>query len=556
MLRRLYIRNYLLIDEAELALEDGLTIITGETGSGKSILLGALALAMGERAEAGALRDPAQRCVIEIEADVSRLGMQGWFEANGILYEPTVILRRQLDPAIAGRPGRSRAFVNDTPVRVEQLRELGARLVHVHSQHHALLLNDPRFRLGLLDHLAGQRDRAAAYTGHYHRWAALRRELDHRREEEARSRAEQDFIVFQLNELEAAAVQPDEQERLEQELARAEHAGDLMRALEAASEGLSGERGVGHLLSAVRQELARVSRHDPAVAALLARLESAAIELKDIAGEAENMAAHVSMDPAEAERLRDRLDTILRLQQKHRVRSNAELLALQEELSARAAAIGSLGDRIATLQAQEAEAHAGVVRLARELSLARKAAIAPLGDRVEAMLAELGMPKAVFRVEHAMLEAPGPNGVDAVRLLFSANADRAPAPLDKVASGGELGRVMLALIALAADSQDLPTVIFDEIDTGVSGEVADRVGGLMARMAGQRQVLAITHLPQIAGRAAHHLLVTKTDAQETVRTHISPLTMEQRVEAIARMLSGRKLTEAALENARALLGGK
>lgn len=551
MLQRLYIRNYLLIDEAELALGKGLTIITGETGSGKSILLGALALAMGERAEAGALRDPAQRCVIEIEVDVARLDLRSWFETNGIPYEPAVILRRQLDPG-----GRSRAFVNDTPVRVEQLRELGARLVHVHSQHHTLLLNDLRFRLGLLDHLAGQRDRAAAYAAHYQQWSALRGELVRLQEEEARSRAEQDFITFQLNELEAAALRPDEQELLEQDLARAEHAGELLRALEATSEGLSGERGVGHLLTAVRQELARASRFDPAVSALLTRLESAAIELKDISAEAEDLATNVSMDPVAAERLRDRLDTILRLQQKHRVRSTAELLALQGELATRATAIGSLGERITVLEEQEAEAKGTVREQARQLSVARSKAIQPLGDRMEAMLAELGMPKAVFRVEHTVLEVPGPSGVDAVRLLFSANADRAPAPLDKVASGGELGRVMLALIALAADSQGLPTVIFDEIDTGVSGEVADRVGGLMARMAAQRQILAITHLPQIAGKAAHHLLVTKTEAQEAVRTQISPLTMEQRVEAIARMLSGRKLTKAALDHARTLLAGK
>ncbi len=551
MLQRLYIRNYLLIDEAELALGNGLTIITGETGSGKSVLLGALALAMGERAEAGALRDPAQRCVIEIEADVSRLGMQEWFGSNGIPYEPTVILRRQLDPG-----GRSRAFVNDTPVRVEQVRELGARLVHVHSQHHTLLLNDLRFRLGLLDHIAGQRDRAAAYTVHYHQWTALRNELSQLRDDEARSRSEQDFITFQLNELEAAALRPDEQEFLEQDLARAEHAGELLRALEATAEGLTGENGIGHLLAAIRQELARTSRFDPAVAALLSRVESVAIELKDIAAEAGDMAANVSMDPAAADRLRDRLDMILRLQQKHRVRSNAELLALQEELASRAAATGSLGDRIVALQKQESAAYATVHEGAQHLSVARRKAILPLSERVEALLAELGMPKAVFRVEHTLLDLPGPSGVDAVRLLFSANADRPAAGLDKVASGGELGRVMLALIALAADSQDLPTVIFDEIDTGVSGEVADRVGGMMARMAAQRQVLAITHLPQIAGKAAHHLLVTKTEAQEAVRTQISPLTMDQRVEAIARMLSGRKLTKAALENARALLGDK
>lgn len=551
MLQRLLVRNYLLIDEVEIEFGPGLTIITGETGSGKSILLGALGLAMGERAEAGALQDPGKRCVVELEVDIARLALEPWFTLNGIPYEQVAILRRQLDPG-----GRSRAFVNDTPVRVEQLRELGARLVHVHSQHQTLLLADHRFRTGSLDHMAGQRALAIKYAALHREWTALRKELDTLRAEEARLRSEEDFINFQLQELDSAAPDAEEQANIERDLARAEHAEELQRALLGAGEGLAGEAGVDRSLSAVRQLLVHPARVDGAVAALLARIESAAIELRDIAAEAEQLAGNVSLDPARMELLRERLDLLVRLQQKHRVTSNEELLAVRAGLREKAAAMASSGQRIAELEARELAQREAVLSMAEELSKGRLAAIGPLGDRVSAMLAELGMPKAVFQVDHTRTETPGPLGVDSITLRFSANADRAPAPLEKVASGGELGRVMLVLIAIAADSQDLPTVVFDEVDTGVSGEVANRVGELMARMAGQRQVLAITHLPQIASKADHHLLVSKQEVHAAVRTSISPLTMEQRVEAIAQMLSGRRLTKAALENARVLISGK
>ncbi len=549
MLRRLSITNYLLIESLELDLNGGLTIITGETGSGKSILIGALALAMGERAEAGAQRDPTKRCVIELEVDLNGIDLAAWFNAAEIPMERYSILRRQIDPG-----GRSRAFVNDTPVKLEQLRELGEQLVHVHSQHHTLLLNDARFQLGLVDHVAGQRDTVVEYAARYAGWRELTHHLTALREQEALAQGELDFLRFQLEELEEARLLPDEQPAIEQELARADHAEELIQGLRSVEEGVGGDAGILALLARLRQALAKPARLDTNIHALWERLNSAHVELKDIGEEAERISGSITMDPARAGQLRERLDVILRLQQKHRVKTADELITLREELRTRVDGIGSLSEQIAAIEKEEGTAQKVVWDMAKSLSRARIAAVKPLANKVETILQDLGMPHAVFQFEHRT-GAPGPQGIDSVRAVFSANKDRAPAPLDKVASGGELSRVMLALISLAADSQDLPTVIFDEIDTGVSGEVADRVGSLMARMGKERQVLAITHLPQIASKANTHLVVSKEQGEESATTSIRAVTAEERVEALAQMLSGRKLTKAAVENARVLLKG-
>lgn len=551
MLKRISITNYLLIDALALDLGKGLTIITGETGSGKSILVGALSLAMGERAESGALRDPEKRCVIELEVDVTGLDLSAWFEVEGITYEPVAILRRQLEPG-----GRSRAFVNDTPVRLEQLRELGGRLIHVHSQHHTLLLNDAAFQLGMVDHFADQQPLVSRYHAAYQDWNAVRRELIALREEEFRLRGELDLVQFQLNELEAAALRPHEEARIEQELSRADHAEELIAALRTAAGGIDEERGASQVLSDLHRTLAKVAGHDPVVAQLVERLESVRIELKDIGEECGVVADGISLDPQETERLRERSDLLLRLQQKHRVTTNEELIALQHGLRQRMEHMDLAGDRMAALEQREKHLGRDVRELADVISGARMQVLRPLAEKVEGLLTELGMPDAAFHFEHLVLGNPGPQGIDSVRMLFTANKDRKPAALDKVASGGELSRVMLALIDLSADTKDLPTVLFDEIDTGVSGEVADRVGTLMARMGKERQVLAITHLPQIASKAQDHLLVTKSSTSTASHTRISALTMEERVEAIAHMLSGRKLTKAAVENARVLLKGR
>ena len=550
MLIRLSITNYLLIEALELDWQSGLTTITGETGSGKSILIGALELAMGGRAEASYLRDANKRCVIELELDVSHLSIRDWFEANEIPFEKATLLRRQLDPG-----GRSRAFVNDTPVRAEQLRELGSRLVHVHSQHHTLLLNDARFQLSLVDQLAGQVPEVIELTSRYHAWRKVQQEVAALREEELRAQAEFDFLRFQQEELEQAMLKDGEQELMEGELQRAEHAGERAAAFAAVEEGTSSDSGALGSLNKLKAAITKAARVDTDVATLLERISSCAIELQDIGDEAARLATAVETDPMHMERLRERLDNLIRLQQKHRVRTTSELLELLGVLQERTARIGSMGERIAEMQQKDIAAGENYSELATSVSRARTKAVKPLANKVEAILHELGMPHAVFQFDHRTGE-PGPFGIDSVRALFTANKDRAPAPLDKVASGGELSRVMLALISLAAGSRDLPIVVFDEIDSGVSGEVADRVGSLLAAMGKERQVIAITHLPQIASKAAHHLQVTKSTEGERVRTRITPLLHEERVEAIARMLSGKKTTPASLENAKELLKSK
>ncbi|MCO6482554.1 MAG: DNA repair protein RecN [Flavobacteriales bacterium] len=550
MLRTLSIRNYLLIDELDLELGPGLTVITGETGSGKSILIGALGLAMGERADGNLLRDPARRCVIELEVEADKELVGPWCTAYGIPAEQPLILRRQLEPN-----GRSRAFVNDTPVRLDQLRELGERLVHVHSQHQTLLLQAPAFQLGLLDHFCGQGPALRAYAAQFREWQRLLGELEAVRGQEAQAQGERDFLQFQFEELEAARLQRGEAQELEAALARADNAGELLAALRGIEEGLAGDQAVDAQLATIGQQAAKAARMDPSVKALVERLRSAAIELKDIAEEAGQQAGKVNTDPREAEKLRERFDLLTRLQHKHRVEDADGLIAIRDDLGRRIANIGSLEEQVKTLQLREQELWKELNSHAMSISAARTKAAGPLAAQVQGLLQELGMPHAEFRFRMEHTE-PGPTGVDAVRALFSANKDRAPEPLDKVASGGELSRVMLALISLAAASRELPTVIFDEIDAGVSGETAHRIGALLKNMGHQRQVLAISHLPQIASKADTHLLVTKDHEAEHVHSDIRPLKAEERVQALARMLSGKKTTKAALENARELLKSK
>lgn len=547
MLRALSIRNYLLIDELDLELGPGLTVITGETGSGKSILIGALGLAMGERADGNLLRDPARRCVIELEVEADKELVGPWCTANGIPAEQPLILRRQLEPN-----GRSRAFVNDTPVRLDQLRELGERLVHVHSQHQTLLLQSPAFQLGLLDSAAGQEAETRTYAGQFRAWQKAKRELEQAVAQEAQAQGERDYLQFQFDELAAIGLVAGEQRELESALARADHAEELLAALAGIEEGIQGDRGVTALLADIRQRAAKAGRVDPAVQALLDRLQGSLIELKDIAEEAGQQAGKVNTDPREAGKLRERFDLLTRLQHKHRVEDADGLIAIRDDLERRIANIGSLEEQVKALQLREQELWKELNSRAMSISAARTKAAGPLAGQVQGLLQDLGMPHAEFRFRMERTE-PGPAGVDAVRALFSANKDRAPEPLDKVASGGELSRVMLALISLDAASKELPTVVFDEIDTGVSGETAHRIGALLARMGRQRQLLAISHLPQIASKADTHLLVTKDHQAEHVHSDIRPLDAEERVQALARMLSGKKTTKAALENARELL---
>ena len=550
MLTRLSIRNYLLIEELDLDLRKGLTAITGETGSGKSILLGALGLAMGDRVEGQVARDAKQKCVVEVELALKSSAWEPWFKEAELPFEPHAILRRQIESG-----GRSRAFINDTPVKIEQMRELTSRLVHVHSQHQSLLLQDRGFQLGLLDHHAGLQADVAACDDLYSAWYTAHRSLEQLKTEEATAQAELDYVKFQSEELEAAQLVDGELARMEQALSRAENAETTLTALRNTEAVLTEEGGALTSVAAAKGQLQKPALHDAELAALLQRLESARLELQDIADEAARLADHVQMDPLEAARLSERIDIINRLLRKHRAQDEAALIALRDSLTERCANINSMGDRISRLESEERTLATRLLLHAERLSVARRKAMPVLAHQVSGMLHELGMPHAAFVFEHSITE-PGPTGIDRIRACFSANKDRVPEPLERVASGGEVSRVMLALLTLSAESVGLPTIVFDEIDTGVSGETADRVGTLMARMGKQRQVIAITHLPQIASKADEHLLVTKTMDEKGTHTVLRFLDEEERVMAVAQMLSGRKTSKAALENARVLLKGK
>jgi DNA repair protein RecN (Recombination protein N) len=549
MLGRLTVRNYLLIDRLDLELGPGLTVITGETGSGKSILIGALGLLLGDRAEGELLRDPSKRCVVEMESALAGLpaGVPAWCRENGLPVDDPLVLRRQLEPG-----GRSRAFVNDTPVRLEQLRELGGMLVHVHSQHQALLLHSAAFHLGLVDQFAGTTAEARELAEAYQAWHRVKEQLEQAREEAGKAAGERDFLEFQHQELQAARLQAGEGEQLEQALARTEHAGEIATSLESLEQGIRSERGAGGQLAGLRQSLAKAARLDPAIQALLERLRAVGIELEDMAGEAAKLQDALSLDPRDAERLRERWDLLVRLQHKHRVPHADALIALREELGARLAHMNGLDSGLKELENREAELLRHATQRAQALSEKRQQVLVPVSQEAERRCHELGLPDAVFRFEHAATELRA-DGLDRVRALFSANKDRAAAPLERTASGGELGRVMLVLIGMSAASKEWPTVIFDEIDTGVSGETADRVGAQLQAMARQRQVIAISHLPQMASKADTHLLVTKETVDAATESRIRPLDATERVEALARMLSGKKIGKAAVENAKALL---
>lgn len=546
MVRRIHIRNFLLIDEAEIDLGPGFTVITGETGSGKSILLGALGLAMGERADGVEFHDPSRRCVIEVEMDAP--GMHAWFEQNELPWQEPVILRRQLEPG-----GRSRAFINDTPVRLDQLRALTAQCIHIHGQHHVQLLTDPRLHLGAIDRVAALEADTQHYGGLYRHWRSVRAELERLREEEARLRQELEFMRFQLDELVTAALRPSELEELTQRLEQATHAGEIRAALLAVEQGIHDDMGVLPVLTRLSAGMDRAARHDPRIRALTDRLNSVRIELKDVADEAASLAGDLDDDPIAMERMSERLDLLNALLQKHRVRTVEELIALQDDLRQRVDRATGMGDRMAELAREEEQLAKQVNDQARKLSKARQKSAPRLAGAVEQILHELGMPHAVFQLQLRDLAEPGPYGMDGVQALFSADADRTPGPLEKTASGGEMSRVMLALISQAAHATGLATLVFDEVDTGVSGAVAERMGALMARMGGTRQVIAITHLPQVAAQALAHLEVVKSTTGERTTTRIVPLEGEERITAIARMLSGRRLSKVAMDNARALM---
>ena len=554
MIQRLFIRNYALIDSLEIDFRPGFTVLTGETGAGKSIILGALSLILGQRADSKAIKDAAQKTVIEGTFDVSAYEMRSFFEENDLDYEPSgiCILRRELSPA-----GKSRAFVNDTPVSLTVLKELGEHLIDIHSQHQNLLLGDNRFQLRMIDIWAGDESLLSQYRTEYKRYCDLRDSLDRLRRASEENRKEEDYLRFQYDQLCEARLQPGEQSLLEDEQEMLTHAGEIKNALYSVAQYLGGDEGGALLQMKECQSVLRsLLRIYSAVEPLSERIESAYIEMKDILGEIEDRQETVSVDPIRLQEVESRLDLIYGLQQKHHVSTIDELLSLQADLQQRLEAIDHSDEQITELQRKLSEQEKSLHTLAERLSAARHEASVGFTEKLIERARPLGMPHLRFEVEWKSKEGFDADGTESVRYLFSANKNRPMESVADIASGGEISRLMLTIKSLAADAAALPTIIFDEIDTGVSGEIADKMGEIMAGMAHYMQVVAITHLPQVASRGEYHYRIYKNDEGETTQTCIEPLNDTRRAEEIARMLSGTQLTEAALKNARELLNRK
>lgn len=551
MLRSLYIQNYALIEQLDIRLENGFSVITGETGAGKSIILGAIGLLLGQRADVKAIRRGASKCIIEARFEIAAYGMQPFFEANDLEYEDECILRREVYAS-----GKSRAFINDTPASLAQMKELGEMLIDVHSQHQNLLLNKEGFQLNVLDILAHNDGALSVYADCYGSWKKAQQQLEELVARAERDKADEDYVRFQLEQLEEANLTAGEQEELEQEAELLSHAEDIKAGLYRVGQGLSAdEGGLLPLLNDCLSTMQSMRKVYPAAEELSERLESSYIELKDIAQEVAGREEEVEFNPARLDEVNARLNLIYTLQQKHRVSTVDELLTLQEEYASRLSAITSSDDQIEDLKQQCADLYNKVKQQAAVLTESRVAAAREVEKQMASRLVPLGMPNVRFQVEVGARKEPGVHGADTVSFLFSANKNGTLQSISSVASGGEIARVMLSLKAMIAGAVKLPTIVFDEIDTGVSGEIADRMADIMQEMGdSNRQVISITHLPQIAARGRVHYKVYKEDNENETNSHIRRLTDEERVEELAHMLSGATLTEAALNNARALLG--
>jgi DNA repair protein RecN (Recombination protein N) len=549
MLKSLHVRNYALIRHLEIEFRPGFTIITGETGAGKSILLGALSLLLGSRADTSVLKDKEKKCIVEGSFDISPYGYHSFFMVNDMDYDDHLIIRREISPG-----GKSRAFINDTPVNLHLLKELGTRLVDVHSQHENLHLKEHEFQLMVLDTVARNRALLSAYQDQFHRYADLESGLAGLKEKASKSRTDLDYYTFQYQQLAEARLSAGEQEGLEQELKTLDHAGEIKRNLDLVYYLFSGQEDA--VISKLRESihaLESISAFYPAARELSERVTSAMIELKDIAEEAEKSGADIEIDPGRQQIVRERLDMLFNLMQKHGVNDVDGLIRLQADLDARIQDIASYDEQIEKLERELSEKLGQLEKQAAELTARRIKILPEIEGEVNSMLKVLGIPNALFRVQHGELKDLTENGRDEVEFLFSANKQVQPQELSRIASGGELSRLMLSIKSLLSDSLELPTIIFDEVDSGVSGEIAEKVGTIMKKMSSGKQVINITHLPQVAGKGDYHYLVHKYDEGGATITDIRLLDDEDRVLEIARMLSGEELTEAAISNARELL---
>ena len=550
MLKQLYIKNFTLIDELNIQMHPGFSVITGETGAGKSIILGAIGLLLGNRADSKSIKAGRDRCVIEAHFDLSKYDMQQFFTDNDIDEDLSdTIIRRELTAA-----GKSRAFINDTPVSLTKMRELGEQLVDIHSQHQNLLLQKEDFQLNVVDIIAQDEKQRKNYEAAYNQYKQANQKLNALKAEIEKNRENEDFLRFQFKELDEAQLQNGEQEELEQEYEMLSHSEDIKTALYQADNHLSGDDGnIIERLKQASEQLANIKDVYPEVTELLERIDSSYIELKDIAQEINGLTDHVEFDPARLETINERLDKLNSLQQKFHVRDLGELIETYHQLKEQLSHIDHSDEDVEALEQEVIQLLEKAQKQAKELTAIRTKAAKKVEEEMKQRLIPLGIPNVRFSI--SLTEKPlSHDGGDKVSFLFSANKSTPLQPVTQVASGGEIARVMLSLKAMISGAVKLPTIIFDEIDTGVSGKIAEKMAQIMADIGyHERQVLSITHLPQIAAMGSHHYKVSKEETDEGTISRMTELSQQERVQEIAQMLSGSDVSEAALANAKELL---
>ncbi|MDU1905391.1 MAG: DNA repair protein RecN [Dysgonomonas sp.] len=552
MLTSLYIKNYALIESLEMDFESGFSVITGETGAGKSIILGALSLILGQRADTKSIKQGATKCIIEGAFDVSAYDFRNFCEETGIEYDPvSYTLRREILST-----GKSRAFINDSPVSLNDLKELGNLLIDIHSQHQNLILGDSRFQMRVVDTLAGNHEILKVYKEAYKQYRSAEKALEDLKDIVAKSKQDEDYFRFQFETLSEVKLTDGEQEELEQELKSLTHAEDIKSALYKVHTILSDDSGIVTALKeglSISQSLKDIY---PDSESISQRLETAYIDLKDLSNETQRLTEDVEYNPERLAFIEERLDQIYTLQQKHRASNVTELLQIQQELEEKLNSIDSYDQQLEELQNDLSQKQEKVLKQAEELSKKRKKAILNIEKQLIEKVAYLGIPNVDFKCEISRKSTVDSTGADDLQFMFSANKNAPLQPIANVASGGEISRVMLCLKSMIAGATALPTIIFDEIDTGVSGEIADKMGKVMQEFGNQMQVIAITHLPQIAAKGKSHYYVYKADDADTTTTNLRKLSEEERISELAQMLSGSEITEAAVQNAKVMLGKK
>jgi len=549
MITSLHIENYVLISRLDIEFKSGFSVITGETGAGKSIILGALGLILGQRADSKTIKEGAPKCIIEGSFRIGEYGLHDFFEQNDLDYSDECLIRREISSG-----GKSRSFINDTPVGLQQLKELGDKLIDIHSQHQNLLLANDRFQLQVVDTISKSQPELRAYQQQFHAHQKCLQTLAALKETAQQQKAESDFLQFQFSQLNEAQLAEGEQEQQEQELQLLSHAEEIKTELSKAAYLIDDENGSATTpLKEALAALRRAEKLHPSSSEWLQRLESTVIELRDIAAELSKTQENIDVDPAKAEQIKQRLDLLYTLEQKHRVNSVEELIGLRDKIDQHLQQIESLDDEIEGLEKESKKLYEEMLHAGAKLSAKRKAALPQIEKHLVMQLKQLGMPDIRFEVRMTPRTEWNTTGNDDIQFYFSANKNSQLQPVAETASGGEISRVMISLKSLVASTKSLPTIIFDEIDMGISGEVANAMSLIMKNLGAYMQVIAITHLPQIAAQGTSHYKVFKNNTRETTETSIKQLSANERVTEIASMLSGNSISQAAIENAKQLL---